>query len=631
MKQKIIKKSVLAIAVITGLILSPVLPLITTAQVLPLVNPGFEQAGTSSSLAQGWNAFQGGYERVTGNAHTGSGSIEITNEGQSNLAGAYQRIDLNQTQVKPVFIGGYVKGDDISMASGSYFGASLYAEIYFTDGTVTYWNSVPNTGTFDWRWIGFNTGSGFTTATSLITVTKPIAYILVVPILGNASGTAYFDDISVEEFTPVKGAVTIMFDDGHTTDITIAKPALDQYGFKGSAAISTELLDTPEHMSWNQVKTLANSGWNINSHGITHSDLTTLPLADADDEQQGSKNELTAQGLTIKSIAYPFGAYNGNVLAQSQTYYSSARSFEQGDNPQGVFPYNIKIRGVTNTTTVNDVTSWVNNAKNKKQWTVIVFHAIATSGEDQYYVNPSTFQAMIAAIKQSGVSVITYDQGVQIFKIGGSGTVPNNPTVPTTPTATTTIKVINTVINDNGGTKQVSNFPLFVGNTSVTSGVAKIVAPGTYTVSQTNQPGYTASVWGGDCAANGTVTLSAGQNKTCTITNNDNAPAIPASWATSISASATTVGHPINATASVKTNLNTTGVKVRIQMKNSSGVVKYEKIFDNQTLIANQKVIYTASWIPLAASQYKISVMVFKNSDTVPVSPGSQVNISVGN
>ena len=46
---------------------------------------------------------------------------------------------------------------------------------------------------------------------------------------------------------------------------------------------------------------------------------------------------------------------------------------------------------------------------------------------------------------------------------------------------------------------------------------------GSYTATET-ATGYTASAWGGDCAANGTVTLALGDSKTCTITNDDLAP-----------------------------------------------------------------------------------------------------------
>ena len=45
-----------------------------------------------------------------------------------------------------------------------------------------------------------------------------------------------------------------------------------------------------------------------------------------------------------------------------------------------------------------------------------------------------------------------------------------------------------------------------------------------YTASETTQTGYAASAWGGDCAADGTITLLPGDDKTCTITNDDIAP-----------------------------------------------------------------------------------------------------------
>src|SRR5204863_79483 len=86
------------------------------------------------------------------------------------------------------------------------------------------------------------------------------------------------------------------------------------------------------------------------------------------------------------------------------------------------------------------------------------------------------------------------------------------------------LTLVKTVINDNGGTKQVSDFPLFVNGSPVTSGVATTLSVNVlYTATETSDPGYTASAWGGDCSANGTITLALGDNKTCTITNDDKA------------------------------------------------------------------------------------------------------------
>lgn len=98
------------------------------------------------------------------------------------------------------------------------------------------------------------------------------------------------------------------------------------------------------------------------------------------------------------------------------------------------------------------------------------------------------------------------------------------------PSSTTgTINVVKTVINDNGGTKVVSDFPLFVNGTSVVSGVTNSFrAPASvYTVTETSNSNYTRT-FSGDCDINGQISLSRGDNKFCIITNNDiGAPVVP--------------------------------------------------------------------------------------------------------
>ncbi|MGI5897539.1 MAG: choice-of-anchor K domain-containing protein [Candidatus Dojkabacteria bacterium] len=90
-----------------------------------------------------------------------------------------------------------------------------------------------------------------------------------------------------------------------------------------------------------------------------------------------------------------------------------------------------------------------------------------------------------------------------------------------------TLKLVKTVANNHGGDKKVADFNLYIGNTKVDSGVATGVNANTeYTVSEDQLPGYSASVWGGDCSAEGKITLLPGDNKTCTITNSDIAPTL---------------------------------------------------------------------------------------------------------
>jgi len=87
------------------------------------------------------------------------------------------------------------------------------------------------------------------------------------------------------------------------------------------------------------------------------------------------------------------------------------------------------------------------------------------------------------------------------------------------------LTVTKVVINDNGGTKVVSDFPLFVDSTSVTSGVQNGFNAGNYVISETGLDGYSESI-SGDCDAQGNVTLGLGDTKSCTITNDDDRPSL---------------------------------------------------------------------------------------------------------
>lgn len=393
---------------LVGMVVACSMGLHTAAAALtdPLQNGNFEQAGAAENLAYDWQGYGSGYARTAGAGMNGTAALQLRNTAQTASSGAYQRIDLAQTSIAPVFIGARVKGENIVKLPGSYFGASLYAEIHLQNGQVAYWNTAANAGTFDWRWIGFNTAN-------VPTVTAPIDYVLVVPALISASGTAYFDDVTVQEYTPTQSAVTLLFDDGPRNTYGQARPVLDRYTFKGTAAVITDYIGTPGYMTLSQINNLYWGGWEIMSHSVTHTDLTTLTSAQAAQELTKSKAVLANYG--VKNFAYPFGAYNGDLNAQGMALYRSMRGFEQGTNAQGTYPYDVKVRGVTTQTTVADVRQWLADAKQNNKWVVLVFHDIVATGPDIYHTTPAIFKQMIAAVSESGVPVRTYNEALDLF------------------------------------------------------------------------------------------------------------------------------------------------------------------------------------------------------------------------
>jgi uncharacterized repeat protein (TIGR01451 family) len=85
------------------------------------------------------------------------------------------------------------------------------------------------------------------------------------------------------------------------------------------------------------------------------------------------------------------------------------------------------------------------------------------------------------------------------------------------------LNVLKLVVNDNGGTKVVTDFPLFVNGAQVMSGTTNSykISDAPFTITEPNDAGYVRS-FSGDCNASGIITsMEVNDAKFCVITNND--------------------------------------------------------------------------------------------------------------
>jgi uncharacterized repeat protein (TIGR01451 family) len=83
------------------------------------------------------------------------------------------------------------------------------------------------------------------------------------------------------------------------------------------------------------------------------------------------------------------------------------------------------------------------------------------------------------------------------------------------------LTLVKTVVNDHGGVATAGDFQPLVDGQPVRWGEPITLSLGQHLVSETTLAGYAPSSWGGDCAADGGITLAVGQHKNCTITNDD--------------------------------------------------------------------------------------------------------------
>jgi peptidoglycan/xylan/chitin deacetylase (PgdA/CDA1 family) len=109
--------------------------------------------------------------------------------------------------------------------------------------------------------------------------------------------------------------VVLSFDDGYRGDYTHARPVLRALGWPGVLNLVADHLRSGD-LPAREVRALVRNGWEIDSHTITHRDLTLLDDAQLRHELVDSRRELRARfGVRVQFFCYPAGRYDAHVVA----------------------------------------------------------------------------------------------------------------------------------------------------------------------------------------------------------------------------------------------------------------------------------------------------------------------------
>jgi peptidoglycan/xylan/chitin deacetylase (PgdA/CDA1 family) len=153
---------------------------------------------------------------------------------------------------------------------------------------------------------------------------------------------------------PARRTFAVTFDDAFTSVLEHAYPVLSAAGIPGTLFVPTALIGgTPMSwpgieewvggpyereltgMTWEEIGTLAQAGWEIGSHTRTHPHLTEIGDAALAEELEGSKADLERMLGACDSLAYPYGCVDDRVAeaARAAGYRTAAGLPGQHESP----------------------------------------------------------------------------------------------------------------------------------------------------------------------------------------------------------------------------------------------------------------------------------------------------------
>lgn len=135
--------------------------------------------------------------------------------------------------------------------------------------------------------------------------------------------------------------VVVSFDDGYLSHVTHALPVLRRMGWHGVLNLELGKMGTSGALDDGQVRRLIGAGWEVDSHTITHPDLTTLDAVRLRHELVDSRAQIQRRfGVDAAFFCYPSGRHDARVEAAVRAAgYEAATTTQQGLAHPGEDPF----------------------------------------------------------------------------------------------------------------------------------------------------------------------------------------------------------------------------------------------------------------------------------------------------
>ena len=227
--------------------------------------------------------------------------------------------------------------------------------------------------------------------------------------------TAWLNDIHAVKRQSI-GCMTWTFDDGLENNYTIAAPALEAAGVRGTFYVVTGLIGTSGYMTAAQLQDLAARGHDICAHSVNHTQYHTMTLADVEADMKQARDTLLGLGVGRSAIhmAFPGGSW-WNLPEWREVYRRYARTVRIGAgapaNPlPDMHPYGIlRSQAVSSATSAATINAWADIAAGGV-WQVLYCHGVVASGASGLDTNAQTIIDATAYARSKGVAVLSLTQ-----------------------------------------------------------------------------------------------------------------------------------------------------------------------------------------------------------------------------
>lgn len=147
--------------------------------------------------------------------------------------------------------------------------------------------------------------------------------------------------------------IACTFDDAYSGVYDHALPILREYGFTATVFVCSDYIGQKNdwnprdnknrrHLNEHELKVLLDNGWEIGSHGMSHTSLLRLSFKKLVSELSLSKKKLMETFGPVEAYAYPFGSHNYFCEQEAAKVYKFAYALNSGGSIEGIDNHQIR-------------------------------------------------------------------------------------------------------------------------------------------------------------------------------------------------------------------------------------------------------------------------------------------------